>query len=67
MGGTPRQRSQYQRRPPRKDALKWGMRSRGDRFRGRFSDDGNVITGRWEQLDEDKSWKPWMEITLTRT
>jgi hypothetical protein len=47
-------------------ALVWSMRSRADRFTGRFSDDGNVITGRWEQLDDDQSWQPWMEITLTR-
>jgi hypothetical protein len=48
-------------------ALVWSMRSRADRSTGRFSDDGNVITGRWEQFDENKSWKPWMEITLTKT
>jgi Protein of unknown function (DUF1579) len=48
-------------------ALVWSMRSRADRFTGRFSDDRNVITGRWEQFDENKTWKPWMEITLTRT
>jgi Protein of unknown function (DUF1579) len=47
-------------------SLVWSMRSREDRFTGRFSDDGNVITGRWEQLDDDQSWRPWMEITLTR-
>jgi hypothetical protein len=48
-------------------SLVWSMRSQGDRFTGRFSDDGNTITGQWEQLDADQSWQPWMEITLTRT
>jgi hypothetical protein len=48
-------------------SLVWSMRSRADRFTGTFSDDGNTITGRWDQLDEDKSWTPWMQITLTRT
>jgi hypothetical protein len=43
------------------------MRSSADRFAGRFSDDGNTITGHWEQLDDDKSWQPWMDVTLTRT
>jgi hypothetical protein len=49
------------------DALVWTMRSSADRFAGRFSDDGNTITGHWEQLDDDKSWQPWMDVTLTRT
>jgi hypothetical protein len=47
-------------------ALVWSMRSRVDRFTGRFSDDGSTITGHWEQLDDDENWRPWMEITLTR-
>jgi hypothetical protein len=42
------------------------MRSRADRFTGRFSDDGNTITGRWEQRDDDQRWQPWMQITLPR-
>jgi Protein of unknown function (DUF1579) len=46
--------------------LVWRMRSATDRFTGRFSDDGNVIVGRWEQLDEEKRWQPWMEVTLTK-
>jgi hypothetical protein len=33
-------------------ALAWNMRSRTDRFRGGFGDDGNTITGHWEQLDD---------------
>jgi hypothetical protein len=46
--------------------LVWSMRSATDRFTGRFSDDGNTITGHWERLDDEKNWQPWMEITLTR-
>jgi hypothetical protein len=47
--------------------LVWRMRSATDRFTGRFSDEGNVIDGRWEQLDEEKRWQPWMEVTLTKS
>lgn len=46
--------------------LTWGMRSKSDRFRGTFSDDGDVLTGHWEMLGEDGSWRPWMDITLTK-
>jgi Protein of unknown function (DUF1579) len=46
-------------------ALVWRMRSEQDRFTGRFSDDGDTITGHWESLDADANWKPWMDITLT--
>jgi Protein of unknown function (DUF1579) len=47
--------------------LVWTMRSATDRFTGTFSDDGNRITGRWERLDDETSWQPWMEVTLTRS
>jgi hypothetical protein len=47
--------------------LVWRMRSARDRFTGRFSDDGNTINGHWEQLDDEKSWQPWMEVTLTKS
>jgi len=46
--------------------LVWRMRSKGDRFTGTFNDDGNVITGHWELLDDDGNWQPWMDITLTK-
>jgi Protein of unknown function (DUF1579) len=46
--------------------LVWRMRSARDRFTGAFGDDGNVITGHWETLGEDSSWRPWMDLTLTR-
>jgi Protein of unknown function (DUF1579) len=47
-------------------ALVWTMNGTADRFTGTFSDDGNTITGRWQQLDDEKNWQPWMDITLTR-
>lgn len=47
-------------------ALVWRMHSKGDRFIGTFSDDRNIITGQWESLDDNSSWRPWMEITLTK-
>ena len=46
--------------------LVWTMRSEVDRFTGRFSDDGNTLTGEWERRDGEKGWQPWMEVTLTR-
>jgi hypothetical protein len=41
------------------------MRSRTDRFTGTFSDDRDTIRA-LEQLDADRRWQPWMEVTLTR-
>jgi hypothetical protein len=46
--------------------LVWTMRSAVDRFTGSFSKDGNTLTGKWEQLDNERNWRPWMEVTLTR-
>jgi hypothetical protein len=31
-----------------------------------FGDDLNSITGRWGLLDDQGSWRPWMDITLTK-
>jgi catechol 2,3-dioxygenase-like lactoylglutathione lyase family enzyme len=47
-------------------ALVWRMRSRTDRFTGIFSDDGNEISGQWEQFVDGGEWRPWMEVTLTK-
>jgi hypothetical protein len=47
-------------------ALIWRMRSKGERFTGTFNDDGDVITGHWELLDDDGNWQPWMDVTLTK-
>ena len=46
--------------------LVWRMRSKTDRFTGTFSDDCEIIAGLWESLDDDSSWRPWMDITLTK-
>ena len=47
-------------------ALVWRMQSDDDRFVGTFADDGNTLTGRWEARGDDSSWRPWMDITLTK-
>jgi Protein of unknown function (DUF1579) len=48
------------------EGLTWRMRSKATRFTGRFSEDGNVITGNWELQDDNGDWQPWMDIRLTR-
>jgi hypothetical protein len=45
--------------------LVWTMRSTKDRFNGTFNHERIVITGHWDALDKN-SWRPWMNITLTR-
>jgi hypothetical protein len=47
-------------------SLVWTMRSEKDRFTGTFNDDGNMIAGNWDALDDDSNWRPCMDITLTR-
>jgi hypothetical protein len=42
------------------------MRSERDRFTGTFNAEHSVITGHWDALDDDSSWRSWMDITLTR-
>jgi Protein of unknown function (DUF1579) len=49
-----------------REELVWTMRSLDTRFSGEFSDDGDVITGRWERLLDDSTWTDWMDITLTK-
>lgn len=46
--------------------LVWKMESKADRFSGTFSEDGNTIVGHWELLQDNGSWQPWMDITLTK-
>jgi Protein of unknown function (DUF1579) len=48
------------------EGLTWRMQSKTTRFTGRFSDDGNVITGHWELQDERGDWQPWMDIILAK-
>jgi hypothetical protein len=47
-------------------ALVWRMSSKTMRFTGTFSDDGGVITGHWELLDDGGNWQHWMDISLTK-
>jgi hypothetical protein len=48
------------------EGLTWKLQSKTTRFTGRFSEDGNVITGHWELQGESGDWQPWMDITLTK-
>ena len=48
------------------DGLTWRMRSKTTRFTGVFNEDGTVITGHWELLQDGRDWRPWMDITLTK-
>jgi hypothetical protein len=47
--------------------LVWRMHSEKDRFTGVFDHDRTTITGHWELLGNDGSWRPWMDITLTKS
>jgi hypothetical protein len=47
-------------------ALTWTMRSERTRFAGTFNEPCDTITGQWEARDEDGSWIPSMDITLTK-
>ena len=49
-----------------RDGLTWRMRSKTTRFTGVFDEDGKVITGHWELLQDGRDWQPWMDITLTK-
>jgi hypothetical protein len=46
--------------------LAWTMLSERDRFTGTFNAERNIITGHWDALDDDSTWQPWMDITVTR-
>jgi hypothetical protein len=46
--------------------LVWIMRSKKNLFSGTFNDERNVITGHWDALGDDSTWRPWMDITLTK-
>ena len=35
-------------------------------FKGGFSEDDNVFSGVWEQLNKEKVWAPYMNIRLTK-
>ena len=44
----------------------WTFAGDTERFTGSFSEDGNTITGLWEQSADGSTWVPWMDVTLTR-
>jgi hypothetical protein len=48
------------------EGLIWRMRSETTRFPGTFSEDRDVITGRWDLLDGKGDWRLWIEISLNR-
>jgi hypothetical protein len=48
------------------ETLVWEMHNETTRFAGSFSADGDAIEGQWELLDEGETWRPWMDITLTK-
>jgi hypothetical protein len=47
--------------------LVWMMQGERDQFTGVLEPDGTTISGCWELRDVDGRWRPWMEITLTKT
>jgi hypothetical protein len=46
--------------------LVWTMLSERDRFTGTFNAERDIITGHWDALDDDSTWRAWMDIILTR-
>ncbi|RPD42089.1 DUF1579 family protein [Chitinophaga barathri] len=46
----------------------WTFFSETERGTFTFSADGRQITGTWEQSEDGgKTWKPWMDMVLTKT
>lgn len=43
----------------------WKFTGEEERFTGSFNKSGDIITGKWERLD-DGDWVHWMDITLTK-
>jgi hypothetical protein len=44
----------------------WTFLSESLRFTGAFSEDGHIMSGKWEQCADGKNWMPWMDIKLSR-
>lgn len=44
----------------------WKFTGETERFTGSFNEAGDVISGKWERLD-DSDWIHWMDIRLTKT
>ena len=45
---------------------RWTIRGKALRFDGRFSPDGNKLTGLWELKSGKSGWQPWIELVLIR-
>jgi hypothetical protein len=45
----------------------WTIEGKTARFEGVFSDDGKILTGKWEKSDEDSGWSEWMNVKLTKS
>lgn len=48
------------------DGDAWSLRGARKRYAGRFSADGQTLTGIWERRDDYGPWQAWMEISSTR-
>lgn len=44
----------------------WTIMGKSERFTGKFSDDGNTLSGNWELSGDGESWDSWMEIKLSK-
>jgi hypothetical protein len=48
------------------DGRNWSITGAVQRFRGAFSEDGQTLSGRWEQNDGSGNWAPLMDVTLRK-
>lgn len=44
----------------------WKFKGETERFTGSFNESGDVMSGKWERLNES-AWEDWMTIRLTKT
>jgi hypothetical protein len=44
----------------------WTFSNESLRFTGKFSEDGNVLSGSWEQCGDGKSWSRFIDIKLVK-
>jgi hypothetical protein len=45
---------------------RWTIRGKALRFKGKFSRDGNQLTGLWELKSRKSGWQPWIKLELIR-
>ena len=45
---------------------RWTITGDTARFDGRFSADGDTLTGLWELEGRKRRWQPWIELELVR-